>query len=121
MFRRRRGRAFLLALSVALVFALQSFLPQWAAALPSGPALDRFGNPLCLTDPAHSTGHAGLPDCCALGCLQGQTPPAPPPEAAAFRPRPILAAAFHDPSRADARTAASRYRPGYPRAPPVTG
>lgn len=121
MFRRRRDRAFVLALSVALVLALQSFLPQWAAALPSGPALDPFGNPLCLTDPAHSTGHAGLPDCCALGCLQAKTPPAPPPDAEAFRPRPILAAAFHDPSRADGLPAAAQHRPGYPRAPPVTG
>lgn len=120
MFRRRRDRAFLLALSVALVLALQSFLPQWAAALPSGPALDSFGNPLCLTDPAHSPGHAGLPDCCALGCLQAKTSPAPPPDTDAFRPRPILAATFPAPSRADALPAASRYRPGYPRAPPVT-
>lgn len=121
MFRRRKDRAFVLALSVALVLALHSFLPQWAAALPSGPSLDSFGNPLCLTDPAHSPVHAGLPDCCALGCLQGKAPPAPPPDAEAFRPRPVLAAAFPDLSRADALPAASRYRPGYPRAPPVTG
>lgn len=111
----------MLALSVALVLALQSLLPRWAAALPSGPALDPFGNPLCLTDSAHSTGDAGQPDCCAPGCLQAETPPPHPADTEPLRPWPSLATAFREPARAQVLPAASRYRPGYPRAPPVSG
>ena len=70
--RRRSSTAAALVAAVALL--LQSFLTAWtAAAMPVGPMLDSFGNPLCIggsVDGGKSpdSDHAGQTNCCILGC-----------------------------------------------------
>jgi len=114
------------ALFAALVFVLQASLAAAAAAVPSGPLLDRFGNPLCVTgvEPgrdSHDRGHAGLPECCAAGCPLASSTPAPPPDevAALLRP-PLDTGASFNPSAAH-RPAGPDRTPANPRAPPPNG
>ncbi|WEX86557.1 hypothetical protein PZN02_002856 [Sinorhizobium garamanticum] len=61
------------AFIAACMLVLQAASGLAAAAKPVG--LDSFGNPLCISDadyghhePAPSTDHSGMPDCCTLAC-----------------------------------------------------
>lgn len=70
---RRRSRT-AAALVAAVALLLQSFFTAWAAAaMPAGPMLDAFGNPLCIGGSVDSGAspagdHAGQANCCTLGC-----------------------------------------------------
>lgn len=108
----------------ALVLLLQSSLTASAiAAMPDGPALDLFGNPLCITGAGHGSpvegDHAKLPNCCTMACAsalpalhapQG-TASAFPPARSADTPLPTL----HTSQDRHTRD----HDPGRPRAPPL--
>ncbi|WP_312794229.1 hypothetical protein [Tianweitania sp.] len=116
---KRRG-----ALLVALVFLLQWGASVWTAtAMPLGPQLDMFGNPLCATGPgstpSNSGGdHAKVTACCTAGChlassaltdgeAQGWTVAAP-----------LFASVDLQQEGRDAVVLARHHDPGRPRAPP---
>lgn len=112
------------ALVAALALALQTMLAA-ASAMPEPLLLDRFGNPLCVTGTesgrdSHAGGHAGVPECCTLGCATAASL-APPPEdgTALSRPLPATGTRLH-PSAAGDRGSPGR-TPANPRAPPPDG
>lgn len=110
------------ALFAALALLLQSAGAAWAGSY--APALDAFGNPLCINDDVHRGGphsgdRAGFANCCTLaGC--GWTGFALAPGDAAF----IVARERDFQGQIDVRAAAvpSRFENGQsqPRAPPVS-
>ncbi|MFC3073223.1 hypothetical protein [Shinella pollutisoli] len=111
-----------IALLAALAFAVQFFLTAWAAAaMPAGPGLDAFGNPLCITGQDHggsSDDRTALPTCCMLGCNAASPLAfAPDGETASFVPPSVLSYLLAAPRRTVSVETAD-YRPGNPRAPP---
>lgn len=112
------------ALVAALALALQAMLAT-ASAMPEPPPLDRFGNPLCVSgtesgrdSPAGS--HAGVPECCTLGCTTAASLAPPPEDGAAFsRPLPATGPRLR-PSVAGDPAGPGR-TPANPRAPPPDG
>lgn len=113
------------ALVAACVILLQASAASFAAGMNTGPMLDAFGNPLCLSDSVQSRDdaggdHAKLPSCCTLGCVGNAQLLSPPDHFTTaeriplhvldLRPRPdralVIGAPEHD--------------PGNPRAPPLT-
>lgn len=72
MVKLNKGQNLFIIATVALVMLVQSFVLAWsAAAAPSRPMLDIFGNPLCITSVEHDgepQDHSKLPNCCTSGC-----------------------------------------------------
>ncbi|MCA1439953.1 hypothetical protein I6F07_06880 [Ensifer sp. IC4062] len=69
----RTRKTIWVALVAACMLVLQTAIGFAAATKPV--ELDIFGNPLCISDadhghhePAPSTDHSGMPDCCMLAC-----------------------------------------------------
>ncbi len=107
-----------------LVLLLQSSVAAWAAAaMPASPAVDMFGNPLCIGGADHGSpagdDHSRLPDCCAIACASAVSVLHMPDAALGFfhplrsveTPRPAM------PGQQDRRT--RDHDPGRPRAPPL--
>jgi len=69
------GKSSAVALLAAWLVLLQSILTPWQAN--AHPALDAFGNPLCITSNSHDGGHGNDPanqpanGCCTWGCAAG--------------------------------------------------
>ncbi|THK36461.1 hypothetical protein EHS39_20100 [Ensifer sp. MPMI2T] len=68
----RTRKSIWVALVAACMLVLQA-ASGLAAAGTKPVGLDIFGNPLCISDaehhePAPSTDHSGMPDCCTLAC-----------------------------------------------------
>jgi hypothetical protein len=118
----------LLALAAAFVLLLQTFATAWAAgAMPAGPALDAFGNPLCIaghaTVPADGPvvpAHGTVADCCSFACGASGALASMPASGSATLMVPPRAAGARAPAGFEAPAGASGYEPGNPRAPPVT-
>jgi hypothetical protein len=118
------------ALAAAFVLVLQAFATAWAAGvMPSGPMLDAFGNPLCITSTDQQTAdhdgpagdHSKMPNCCTMGCSNASALLATPADdSGAWLPVRL------DAAEADFRTsnavfvAFPDHDPGSPRAPPPT-
>ncbi|BCH33280.1 hypothetical protein MesoLjLc_52100 [Mesorhizobium sp. L-8-10] len=115
-----------IAFVAGFVLVLQAFAAGWAAgAMPSGPQLDAFGNPLCITsidhDDGDSTGdHSKLPNCCTFGCSFASFTVAAPSGDGFALLRPLSHPdVFHN-TRPGVRAEAPDHDPGSPRAPPLT-
>ncbi|WP_274629937.1 hypothetical protein [Arvimicrobium flavum] len=107
------------------MFLVQTFGSAYAQGVGSRPVLvDAFGNPLCITSNQHhapddSSPHKALSACCELACA-GIAAAVLPPDLAAAQPQSIRLFAklrgasktVHDPAPA--------WKPGNPRAPPLT-
>lgn len=113
------------AFVATLALLLQAVFMAWSVgAAPAAPALDAFGNPLCITgaDGAAPAGFAGLgtPDCCAFGCsLSATTVPQAPDDGLFIIVAPAAVRAAVPTVLATPRPDPGRERPG-PRAPPST-
>lgn len=115
----------ILAICVALVFVVQSLGSAYAIGIGGRPpALDAFGNPLCITSGEHGAPadgkHGGVGGCCTLACAS-MAPSLGLPEATAATGRVGLkfVAKLAGPVghvAAEVRSAA----PVNPRAPPST-
>ena len=124
---RRTDSRLMVALVAALVLLAQTFGTAHASgAMPFGPMLDAFGNPLCLTNADGSSGvdrdrkgtALSFSDCCTLGCsTMSPVLPVPGGEAILSAPEP-LAAAFGIPFGSDRIVTTPGHEPGNPRAPP---
>lgn len=114
-----------LAFVAAIVLVLQAFLTAWSTgAMPLSPALDAFGNPLCVTSAEFASGDTDhqpgdLPNCCTLGCsMVAPLLPAPAGEAE----RIVIVGEMPTDAAFD-QSALHRlpdHDPGHPRAPPLT-
>lgn len=117
---KRRG-----ALLIALVFLLQWFSSVWTAtAMPLGPQLDVFGNPLCATGtgstPVNSGGdHAKVTACCTAGCHVASSVVADGSSHTWTAVTPLLAALDLGLEGREAAVLARHHDPGRPRAPPT--
>ncbi|MER2537462.1 MAG: hypothetical protein ABTQ31_20115 [Rhizobiaceae bacterium] len=126
MNRRATQGSTIVALVAAVLLVAQAFLTAWAAgAMPLGPQLDVFGNPLCING-AHQDGggpatdHPGLPDCCAFGCgMVSPLLPVPAGESAGVVHSPA-SSGVHFPWATGFPPSPPAHDPGSPRAPPVT-
>lgn len=121
---RRSGTA--VALAAAFVLVLQSFATAWASgAMPLGPMLDGFGNPLCVTGVVHDDGapagdHSKVPNCCTLGCgIAAPIVPAASDAAAVWPRMPIGGKAAGWPAVSAPILDQPDHDPGSPRAPPL--
>lgn len=120
---RRKGIGFGVALVAALMLVLQTV--AGALALGQGtPPLDIFGNPLCITSSSGHTApaksdHAGMTECCTLGCNMFSTALASPPEGAALAVDLQSHAAVQLPVSRRDLSAPPKHDPGNPRAPPL--
>ena len=125
MRRRLANRGSVAAFLAALIFVVQVSLAAWGSAAMAGqPALDAFGNPLCITtDDGKGVlppgEHGKVPSCCTLGCMAAATVLAgPDPVVTAFVAPPVsslpVAHASDGPGldRLD-------HHPASPRAPPL--
>ena len=117
---RQSGRNSWVALAAALALVLQ--LVSAAQAMPV--QLDIFGNPICATGidgshgaPSHGGGHEGM-ECCLLGCAAPLAGPLPVAAALDVRWQRQMRAVFA--AVTSGALAKSAYRPGNPRAPPLT-
>lgn len=115
----RRG-----ALFVALVFLLQWSASVWtASAMPLGPQLDVFGNPLCATGPGSSPvnsggDHAKVTACCTAGCHLASSVLESGKGASWTAAVPLVAAAEVRLQGREAAVLARHHDPGRQRAPP---
>lgn len=116
------------ALVLALVLITQSVVGAFAlGADGAGLQLDAFGNPLCLNGADHdnSSGpgtpdHSKIPSCCTFACSMFWTGLAAPADAGQVA-RDLQVAdrlAFTQVKQIDLHE--KGYRPGNPRAPPLT-
>ncbi|TKT82403.1 hypothetical protein [Aquamicrobium sp. LC103] len=125
MNRLRQKGSFWVALVAAYMLVLQSAMGALALGIgPSQPALDAFGNPLCITgtersDAGGKAGHGLLPDCCVPGCAMF-APASNPPEAASVATLPSLPGRISFAVERDISVPAPEHHPGNPRAPPLT-
>jgi hypothetical protein len=66
-------RSYAVAVVAAALLFVHSIALAWnAGAMPLGPMLDQFGNPLCITSGDHDAPaqpHGEVPSCCAIGCM----------------------------------------------------
>ncbi|MFT4161556.1 hypothetical protein [Shinella sp.] len=117
----------MVAVAVAILLALQALLGSAALAAHSAmPALDSFGNPLCVTgaeghapEPGQDRDRSPLPDCCTIACTM----------ALGFVPTDRAAAIFFNPLVQPSQRIVARKvlhlrsmldrLPGNPRAPPL--
>lgn len=116
------------ALVLALVLVSQSVVGAFAlGAAGAGPQLDAFGNPLCLNGSDHdNSGGSGTPDhskrpsCCTFACSMFWPGIAAPTNVGQIEPglRIGLRLAFTHHAAIDLHE--QGYRPGNPRAPPLT-
>ena len=116
------------ALVAVVLLVLQSVLVGFTlGASAAAPALDTFGNPICLTGSEGSSradqpspGHSRLPDCCTIGCPMLSGPlVGPAPEAVAL-PAPLgVVTDAGRPVAANTLPPDRRGRPGSQRAPPL--
>jgi len=114
----------MLAVAAALVLILQSIAIAWsAAAMPAGPQLDAFGNPLCIAGSDHGgADHGGdrsrLANCCTFACANA-SPVLALPSGSLFA---FVAPPDRRPQRPSAprtiQVEAPEHDPGSPRAPP---
>lgn len=124
-----RGRKprWIVAFVAALAIFVQTFGAAHAAgAMPFGPVLDAFGNPLCLSSagetggPSHGDGKSGsFADCCTLGCASVS-----PALAGADAPEAGHVVRQDTGSRliwtsVTSHPSPDRYEPSQPRAPPL--
>lgn len=126
MTRRATQGSTVVALVAAVLLVAQAFLTAWAAgSMPSGPRLDAFGNPLCITSTHQdgggpATDHPGLPDCCTFGCSM-VSPLLPVPAGESVDIVHLLASSeVLFPWRAGFPPSSPEHDPGNPRAPPLT-
>ena len=111
------------ALVLALVLITQSAVGAFAlGAAGAGPQLDAFGNPLCLNGSDHDNtgGSSKIPSCCTFACSMFWPGIAAPANLGHVEPglRIALRLAFAHHAAIDLHE--QGYRPGNPRAPPLT-
>ena len=118
----------MVAFAVAALLALQMALaPLALAAAANAPAVDAFGNPLCIThfdqqEPASAPGkdRALAPDCCTLACgMAASLAPVPRAVVLAFNPFAQPSQRIFDGYGDDHLPAAHDALPGHPRGPPA--
>jgi hypothetical protein len=117
----RRSYAFAVV-AAALLFVHSIALAWNAGAMPLGPMLDQFGNPLCITSghpdaPAQPYGE--MPSCCAIGCMSAAawTPGEPGDKPYYLLEIPQHVAANRSPVQK--HQARPEFRQNGPRAPPT--
>lgn len=116
------------ALVLALVLVTQSVVGAFAlGAAGAGPQFDAFGNPLCLNGPDHGgssdseiPSHSKIPSCCTFACSMFWPGIATPADIGRVAPglRASMRMSFAGSKAIDLH--AQGYRPGNPRAPPLT-
>lgn len=119
---RSKGPSKQVAWLAACVLVLQTIFVAWTSHAAATPALDAFGNPLCITSPdGHGSGDdkPTLPSCCVLGCataIQALVEPDSTGEQIVLRVVEHLApmAVLAIPT-----IPAEEHAPGSPRAPPA--
>jgi hypothetical protein len=116
----------MVAFVAAFVLLLQSFATAWSAgAMPATPALDAFGNALCITSVDHdgeapAGDHSKPLNCCTFFC-NAASPLLATPSGAGFALLPPLVRSnvpFTAPKTVHVK--APDHDPGSPRAPPLT-
>jgi hypothetical protein len=99
---------------------VQSIASSFAA--PPHPALDAFGNPLCITSTGHGqpdTDHHKVPGCCILGCNALTSYIASPPDDAWLKNGFEATTIRFAPALRDIVVGEDDHDPGSPRAPPT--
>jgi len=124
--RRKQHFSAYVAFLAACVLFLQSFFSAYAiAGVPTQPALDAFGNPLCITSTwsgqdEKTPVHSQLPNCCTFGC-SSVSPLLPTPD---FNQVVALITRFDEKAvffhQALFFSHPSTREPGLPRAPPTS-
>ncbi len=110
-----------IALGAAMLMLVQSVAASFAGRTEH-PALDAFGNPLCITNTDQHTpqsDHGKLPGCCILGCGTLASTIAPPPDKAWLEIGLDAAPSPFAPALAEIAIASDDHHPGSPRAPPA--
>ena len=118
-----QGSQALVALVAGCLLLVQAFTSAWASgAMPLGPRLDAFGNPLCITSTDNDDptgGHSKLPDCCVLGCSAAVPPLAAPACGSIVLALPLQRSGSGLSVRIVVRAEIQDHNPGSPRAPPL--
>ncbi|TPJ57248.1 hypothetical protein [Mesorhizobium sp. B2-7-1] len=116
------------ALALALVLVSQSVVGAFAlGAAGAGAQLDSFGNPLCLNGPDHdnssgsgSPDHSKVPSCCTFACSMFWPGIAAPANVGQIETGPSITLRLAFAHHAAIDLHEQGYRPGNPRAPPLT-
>lgn len=106
-----------LSLAAALLLAMQSALMAFSSVAHAAPAVDFFGNPLCLGAGEEPDQAPAVPNCCAFGCnlSAGASLPHPPALSAPAEIRGTVALRLAE----DRSIGLGQHSPARPRAPPA--